>query len=347
MEGGAPVTLSVTLNSAPVADVNVTVTSIYCPRQYFVPASPSLIFSNVTYDTSQILQLYAIDDNVARGTSNCSLLVTASSEDVYFANVNRTVTITIFDDDSSGIIVNKGTLTALQSSGSQLVQLMINEGTSGQFDISLHNQPLFNAAVVFLTTSSRIIINSTIHFTPATWNVTQSVSVSVPHDGIVESAQWVFVTISLDTNDATYSQLSRDIGLLVIDTDIPQVFQVSPPLTNTTDRGGSAELHVILVLPISSSIDISILISSNNIATASPSFLIFDPSQLGQAQTVTITGVRDSVITGNRTYNVLFVGSGNVNSASVYLTGIDTDYAALNCSKQYLVVNETGKYLQQ
>ena len=318
---------------------------MFCPRQYLASASPWLLFTNATYNTPQILQLYAIDDHVARGRSYCQLLLTASSEDIYFTHVNKTVTITLLDDDSAALIVTKGTLIALQpSSSQQSMQLMINEGSSGQFDISLHSRPLFSVSAVFTMASSRITINSAVHFTPATWNVTQPVAVTAPHNGIVEGPKWDFVTISLDTDDSTYSTLSYGIGVLVIDTDTPDVFQVSPPLTNTTDRGGSAEVHVILVLPITGPVHVSIFTNRQDIATASPSFLSFDPDQLGQVQTVMITGVKDDIITGNRSYEVLFVGTGSgvSNSVSVELIGIDTNYAALNCSKNYLIVNETG-----
>jgi len=325
-------------------NVNITVTSMYCPRQYLASSSAWLLFINDTYNTPQTLQLYAIDDNVARGSSYCQLLLTATSEDIYFNNANKTVTITLLDDDTAGLIVNKGTLVALQSSSSEVTQLMINEGNSGHFDVSLRNQPLFNVSLVFTMASSRITINPAIHFTPVTWNITQPVSVTAAHDGIVEGPQWDFVTISFDSDDSTYSHLSFGIGFLVIDIDTPSVFQVSPPLSNTTDRGGTAEVHVILVLSISGPIHITTLISKDNVATTTPSFLTFDPDQLGQFQTVVITGVKDDIITGNRSYEVLFAasGSGVSDSVSVKLTGIDTNYAALNCSKDYLIVNETG-----
>ena len=142
----------------------------------------------------------------------------------------------------------------------------------------------------------------------------------------------------------TYSQLSFGIEFLVIDIDSPSVFQVSPPLSNTTDRGGTVEVHVILVLSITGPIHITTLISKDDAATAAPSFLTFDPNQLGQSQTVVITGVKDDIITGNRSYEVLFAasGSGVSDSTSIELTGIDTNYAALNYSKHYLIVNETG-----
>jgi len=342
-ESGPPITLSVTLNTAPDFAVNVNVTAINCDRQYFIPKAPSLIFYNTSYSTAQTVQLHAINDNIMQGDTVCHLSLNASSDDIYFAGAHNNITIRLIDDDTAGIVVTAGSLLELQDDDSQLA---ISEGSTGYFGMSLHSQPLDAVDAIFEVASSRIIITTSANFTTHSWNSTQHVQLSAPSNGIAEGAKWDLLTISLATTDQEYLTLTREINFLVIDTDAPQVFQLSPPLANTTDRAGSATVSVILVLPISGPIHISIFTTSSGIATVQPSMITFTPDQLGHAQSVRITGVPDNIITGNQIYDVDFIasGSGVTTSASVELTNIDSDHAGLNCSKYYLVVNETGMF---
>jgi len=339
-EDGPPLSVQVTLNEAPSQIVTVSVTTIGCERQHIVPASASFIFTNVTYSINQTLQIYANNDNVVRGNSICELVLQTSTKDPYFDHVMSNVTITLIEDDEAGIVITNGSLPSLQQDNSQL---MIKEGTSGYFGIMLHSQPLDNVVALFSVASGRIHLSPSEEIHISQWNITQSVHVNAPENGIAEGPQWGHLTITLATTDQVYKNQKRDIDFLVLDDDIPEVFQVSPPLRNTTDRGGTAMLHVVLALAIDAPIHINIFSTRKNIATVQPSQLTFKPNQVGEFQSVEITGIVNNIITGNQTYDVRFEGTGiGLISASVALSNIDMDYAALNCSKSYLIVNELG-----
>jgi len=302
------------------------------------------VFTNVSYATVQTLQLFSINDNSVEGDTSCELMVSASSHDIYFSGVHTSINITLLEDDSVGIIVTAGSLLSLQAGNSQL---MIREGTTGYFGLSLHSQPLSNVSVAFTTASSRIIVTSSSKFTAASWNSTQQIWINAPSNGIVEGPKWDLLTITLISDDVLYNERSIAINFLVVDADMPDVFQVSPPLTDTTDRAGTTEVHVLLVWSIPGPIHITMPVNQQDIVTVSPPSLTFDPDQLGQSQSVIITGVPNNIITGNRTYDVSFIatGSGISDIASLEMLNIDTDIAELNCSKSQLIVNELGMFI--
>jgi hypothetical protein len=84
---------------------------------------------------------------------------------------------------------------------------------------------------------------------------------------------------------------------------------------NTTEAGGTASFTVVLDSEPTASVNIPI--SSDNVSegTVSPSSLTFTSSDWNAAQTVTVTGVDDSVVDDNATYNIV-IGASSSSSAA-------------------------------
>jgi len=197
-------------------------------------------------------------------------------------------------------------------------------------------------SILFTSSDNHVNVTSAVLFTSSTWNITQHVIV---YAMTAHSVQWHSITVTVNTTDTMYAALtSRELLILVTGADVKDVIQVSPPLSNTTDRGGQSHLFIVLTNNIPGPIHVTVQCSREDIVTWEPHTLSFTPSMFHTAQLVDVTGKSDHRITGNATYQVEFsaIGSTIAENMRVQLTQIDMDHAALNCSRQTLTVNETG-----
>ena len=98
------------------------------------------------------------------------------------------------------------------------------------------------------------------------------------------------------------------------------VFVISAISGSTTEAGGTATFTVKLNSQPSADVSIAISSSDTTEGTVSPSSIIFTSSNWNTEQTVTVTGVDDSVVDDNVTYNILI---GPTTSSDVNYNGQD------------------------
>jgi hypothetical protein len=97
-EGGAPVTVSVVLQSPPTADVTITLD----PGQYLTSSAAVLTFTASNWNVPQTVTVGAVDDSYYQGTHPGTLSFNAASADVrYQGFVIPSVTATITDNDTA------------------------------------------------------------------------------------------------------------------------------------------------------------------------------------------------------------------------------------------------------
>ena len=118
--------------------------------------------------------------------------------------------------------------------------------------------------------------------------------------------------------------------------------QTGSPSSNTTESGGTATFNVRLTYAPTANVNIAVSVAGASEGTASPSSLIFTPSNWYTDQVITATGVDDSVADGNQLYRVLLVASSTDTnyqsvSAEVELTNEDDETS----SAITIPVNET------
>ncbi len=118
-------------------------------------------------------------------------------------------------------------------------------------------------------------------------------------------------------------------------------FTISTISGNTTEAGGTATFTVKLSIQPTS--DVIIAISSNDTGegTVSPSSLTFTSVNRDENQTVTITGVDDSIVDGNISYTILLAAA--TSSDSNFHGKDPDDVTVININDDYGGVPDTGQ----
>ncbi|MCK0136045.1 gliding motility-associated C-terminal domain-containing protein, partial [Arenibacter sp. S6351L] len=248
---------------------------------------------------------------IVEGTETFTVTLTSSNLAV---DDSDTATGTITDNDSVGVTVSTISGNTTEAGG------------TATFTVVLNSQPTANVTIPLSSsnTSEGTIAVLNVAFTPANWNVAQTVTVTGVDDMVADgNVAYNIVTGNVTSADTNYNALTAanvaDVAVTNVDNDAVGV-TVSAISGNTTEAGGTATFT--LVLDSQPTGNVTIPLSSNNTAegTLAVSTVVFTPSNWNVAQTVTVTGVDDIVVDGDISYAIV---TGNVTSS-------DTGYDALN-----------------
>ncbi|MEX5513495.1 DNRLRE domain-containing protein [Pseudophaeobacter sp. 1A09344] len=97
-EDGEGDSLSVSLQTAPTADVTITISTSGPDDIGFTPQT--LTFTSENWQTSQTILLSAIDDTITEGTENFTLILTTSSPDTAYDGRTSSVSVSVIDNDA-------------------------------------------------------------------------------------------------------------------------------------------------------------------------------------------------------------------------------------------------------
>jgi hypothetical protein len=215
--------------------------------------------------------------------------------------------------------------------------LVTNEaGTfTATFTVRLTSQPTANVLVPFGSDDAGegLASPTSVVFSPANWDTPKTISVTGVDDDVADGHQSYAVDIGPATSlDGNYSgMLGPSVGVLNLD-DETRGINVSPTAGLITTEGGLADTFDV-VLNSQPTADVIITLSGDDTeGSLSDTMLTFTPSNWDMAQTVTVTGVEDTVADGNQQYLVVGDPSGSADSGyagltpfSVEITNLDND----------------------
>jgi hypothetical protein len=171
VENGATDAYSVVLSSEPTADVVVDVDA----DDQCDPQPASLTFTSADWSTAQTVTLTADDDPTVEGAHACVVANDATSTDLKYDAISMSgVTAGITDNDDPTVLIT--------STGASLAEF--DTATTTSYDVVLGAQPLadvtINASVSDGQTALSAIgaTTSSVTFTPATWDVAQTITSS-------------------------------------------------------------------------------------------------------------------------------------------------------------------------
>src|SRR3569833_1775961 len=205
--GGAAKFYTVVLNSAPSADVIITLTT----GSPVVDTPSTVPFTPATWNESQDITVAAVDDAVADGAHSDVIVHHVSSADSGYAPLTLgNIQVDIADNDVIGVAV------AESAGGTQVA-----EGGSGDdYTLALRSQP---AAYVTITVNGGSLLTvapTTLTFTPANWSVAQTVSVNAINNSSVEGAHSATITHATSSADSpNNSNAVAAVTAQVIDDD--------------------------------------------------------------------------------------------------------------------------------
>lgn len=227
-------------------------------------------------------------------------------------------------------------------------------GGTAQFQVVLLSQPTSNVIIVLSTsdTTEGTPSPTFLTFTPANWNVAQTVTVTGVNDFITDGAQpYTILTAAAVSSDANYSGLNpADVTLVNLDNDGPGISVWPTSGLITTESGGTDSFYVVLNSQPTANVSINLSSSDATEGTAAPAALVFTPADWNTPRQVTITGVDDALIDGNIAYNIITAPAVSTdpnyngrNAADVAALNLDNDAAGITVTPTSgLITTETG-----
>lgn len=329
-EPAGSTTFTTRLQTPPIGTVTVAIASSDSSEGTVSPVP--LTFTSANWDQPQTITVTGVDDVTLDGEIAYSINVTSTSTtDANYNNLSQVVSLTNRDND----------LPNVNLVGAESLRTNENGGTDS-FGISLAARPLANVTIR-LTSSNLNEVNvspSSLLFTPANWNVTQTVTLTGVNDNILDGDQTVNLTLDFSTSaDVAYRNFTR--APLTVTNEGDQARLLVQPITGliTNERIGNEQsdsFSVRLTRRPDTNVVIDVLSSDIGEGVPDQNELVFTPQNFDQPQTVTVTGVNDDESDGDQAYEVTLTTTDQSDSAyrnlpvtTVMLTNRDDDIPAL------------------
>jgi subtilisin family serine protease len=209
-------------------------------------------------------------------------------------------------------------------------------GGSVSFNVVLATQPTGDVSIPVSSSdvTEGTVSVSSLTFTAANWSVPQAVTVTGVNDNVDDgNIAYSIILGAATSTDTTYNGLNpADVALSNQDNDTAGITRGTPSGTTTTEAGGAITFTVRLNSEPTANVTVGISSSDTTEGTVSASSLLFTPANWNVDQTVTVTGVDDTIYDGNIAYNAVVAAStssdplySGINPADVALTNLDND----------------------
>ena len=339
-EGGSA-TYTVVLNAQPASDVVIAVSS----DNMEVSVSPArLTFTTSNWSAAQTVTVRAAEDAdaVNDAASITHAVVVADSADEYDA-VTEAVTVTVVDDQASGLRISAGTVT-------------VAEGGQAAYTVVMDAEPASDVVIAVSSDNMEVSVSpARLTFTPSNWDTAQTVTVSAAQDAdaVNDAASIAHAVVDADSADEYDGVAVAGVSVSVADDDAG----VSVSETTLTVAEGNSSTYTV-VLDAQPASDVVIAVSSVNsdvtadtdaATSGNQTTLTFTSSNWDTAQTVTVSADQDADAVNDAasiTHAVVAADSADeydaVSVAGVAVTVADDD-AGVSVSVTELALAEGGQ----
>ncbi|WP_293151848.1 DUF4347 domain-containing protein [Microcoleus sp. bin48.metabat.b7b8b9.023] len=252
-----------------------------------------------------------------------------------------TATATIKNDDTAGFTVSPNAISTTELGG------------KASFTVKLNSQP--TADVSFALNSSNVaegtVSTNSVTFTPANYSQQQTITVTGVDDLVADgNVVYKIITAAAVSTDLNYNNLNPDdVTVTNSDNETPGI-TVSPTAGLTTGEDGS-KANFQFALNTKPTAIVVVNLNSSNTAegTLSANSVTFSPDNWNIVQSVTVTGVDDSIADGDIEYKVITAAAvstdpnySNKDVADVGISNKDNDSAGVSISVAETTATEGG-----
>ncbi|MGA1867249.1 MAG: FG-GAP repeat domain-containing protein [bacterium] len=311
-EEGGVAEFTIVLDTQPEADVSVDiVNSNEAEGMLF---TQSFLFTEDNWNIPQSGVVMGLNDKIDDGDCVYILFVEpALSDDTHYNGIDPDdITVTNINNDKAGITVypGNGLITSEDSTTDTFTIVLASEPTKDvMLSISSSDETEGVASVEDLT------------FSPNNWNIPQIVTIIGVDDNLVDRdvPYMILIKPSL-SNDQTYNALDpNDVYVTNSDNDRAGT-QVNPTEgLETSESGDTDSFTIALTSKPSAGVRIGLKSDNEEEGTVSVHEVVFTAANWNVPQTITITGVDDSVMDGNKEYTIIVAA----------IVSNDTDYNGL------------------
>lgn len=296
-EAGGTATFTIVLLAQPSAPVTVSFAS--SDTSEGTVSGSSVVFTAADWNQPRTITVTGVDDTIADGPQAYSIvLAPTTSTDPMWAGVDPPdVAATNVDDDIPGF-------TVTPTSGLVVTEFLDTDS----FTIVLNTQPLANVTVALTSsdTTEGTVSPSSVTFTPANWNIAQTVTVRGVNDNLADgNITFTIVTAPATSSDPAYAGLNpADVQVTNIDNDTPQVYVRTRPLLIVSENGTTATFRIGLTTQPSASVTCTLFSTDTTEGAVSPSNIVFTSTNWG-ARVITVLGLDDAVVDGDVGFTII------------------------------------------
>ncbi len=339
-EAGGTATFAAVLNSQPTADVTLNFATNDATEG--TTGVANLTFTPVNWNAPQTVTVTGVDDNLADGTQAYAIVfaATTSVDTAYAAITPANVLASNADDETAGVTISPISAPTTEAGG------------TATFTAVLGSQPTANVTLNFATTDATEGTTgvTSLTFTPANWNATQTVTVTGQNDNVADGTQTYSIAFGPTTStDAAYAAITPTTVLasnLDDETAGVTVGTISQP---TTETGGTATFTAVLNSQPTANVTLNFASNDATEGVAGVGSLTFTPANWNATQTVTVTGQNDNLADGTQTYAIVFAATTSTDAAyaailpsSVGVANLDDETAGINISAISQPTTEAG-----
>ena len=278
IDEGASRTYTVVLASKPSQDVVVEVDRT--GDEDVVPQPDSLTFTGSNWQDPQAVTVQALQDPDAVDDAATLLHSTSSSDAAYGGLTVSDVSVSVIDDDTTGVNVSPLELAVLEGTSETCTVALVSK-PSAEVHISLNsNNNDVSPSPAFLT------------FSPTTWSTAQEVMVPVAQD---EDATDEVATLTFSTTspDPAYHGISVSAVSVDINDDDNAGVKVVPNPHMSVPEGESATYTIVLLSQPLATVAVAISSSNPQMLTAAFDEVTFTQDNWSVAQTVAFDTFHD------------------------------------------------------
>ncbi|MBX7147565.1 hypothetical protein K1X76_00645 [bacterium] len=325
-EGTGSDTFTITLDSAPSNDVDITLT----PGSDLAVDDATLTFTSGNWNVPQTVTVTAVDDALNEGAHTDTITYAISSADNNYDTLTGTaITANITDNDTPGV-------TITETSGSTSVT---EGGSTDTYTIVLASQPTDDVTISLSSSAQVSRSSASVIFTSGNWNTPQTITLTAVDDSLAEGNSNVTLTHTVTSNDGGYDGISAaSVSVAIVDNDSAGITVTQSGGTTGITEGSTTDTYTI-VLTSEPTDDVTVTVTGTAQANVSASSLTFTNANWNTPRTVTVTAVNDDVAEGNHNATITHAASSsdtNYNGiivSSVVAAITDNDSAGISITE--------------
>ena len=329
-ENGGKTTVTVTLSHP--SGAATTVTATVETGRLSTPADAKIVIAAGATTSADTITIAAVDNDVDAADYDAAFTLNIRNplglrsdalQDSGSTLVRKGRAVTLTDDDTAGVSVSPSTSTTSRLRTTE-------SGGTATFTVRLDSEPTGDVEldVASSDTDEGTAAPAVLTFTSSTWSTAQTVTLTGVDDSppAADGSQGYTVTLTVDTAntaDSSYDALSA-VTVYAVNSDNEFGLDVGSVTGQATEAGGTATFTVALRTQPSAAVTVSVASLDAGEGSVSPPSLTFTTQNWSTAQTVTATGVQDTIDDGTVTWQVrLDSSSGDANYDG--LDNVDVD----------------------
>jgi hypothetical protein len=348
-------TYTVELTLPPTSNVTITVKPDLQTSVGGGPALPiNLTFTPANWSVPQTITVTAVDDPMMEGAFHTSTIthIAASSDPNYNGITIDNVTVTVTDNDTAGVVITEsGGKTEVSENGPSIDTYAAVLSTPPEANVRITVKP-DGQTTVGAGPGQPIMLT----FTPANWNVAQTVTVTAIDDQIAEGGHKSYITHMSASSDRNYNAIAiSSVYADVLDNDVAGfTITESGGSTNVNEEGPTQDSYTVVMTtpPEAEVVLMATPDQQTDLGNGSgvPVMLTFTLANWNIPQTVTVTAVDDQIAEGLHRSTITHVSAStdkaynglSTRAVVAVVTDNDTAGVAVEETAGSTQVNETG-----